>query len=345
MTQGKLLEFLSDIGISISAGQLSNLLITGHQTFHTEQQEVYQAGLASSPWQHIDQTSARVGGENQTCNVVCNPLYTVYHTTAKKNRLTVLDVLQGGEERQFLLNVEAFELMETFNIPQKILAGLQHLPLDTRIGEPVTLLEHLLELFPNQGKQQQSRILEAAGIAAYHAQTSWPVVQALVCDDAPQFKLLTFELALCWVHEGLQSLRTKTDSLLGRIGWFLQIVVLYKAVRLCLEKRLGRHYKKLTPAVADHRQILDTFLDRYWDYYHQLLEYREQPSWAEAQRLRQQFRELFTPTTEYWELDERIKLTSAKESELLLVLEHPELPLRLGPRRTGGKNDGAATKY
>jgi len=61
MTQGKLLEFLSDIGISISVGQLSNLLIKGHQAFHTEKQKVYQAGLASSPWQHLDQTSARVG--------------------------------------------------------------------------------------------------------------------------------------------------------------------------------------------------------------------------------------------------------------------------------------------
>jgi len=44
MTQGKLLEFLSDIGISICAGQLSNLLIKDHKAFHTEKQEVYQAG-------------------------------------------------------------------------------------------------------------------------------------------------------------------------------------------------------------------------------------------------------------------------------------------------------------
>ena len=113
MTQGKLLEFLSDIGISISAGQLSNLLIKGHQAFHTEKQEVYQAGLVSSPWQHIDQTSARVEGKNQICNVVCNPLYTVYYTTERKDRLTVLDVLQGGKERQFLLNAQSFELSES----------------------------------------------------------------------------------------------------------------------------------------------------------------------------------------------------------------------------------------
>ena len=134
MTEGKLLEFLSDIGISISAGQLSNLLIKNHQTFHIEKQEVYQAGLASSPWQHLDQTSARVGGQNHTSNIVCNPWYTVYSTTQKKDRLTVLDVLQGEQERHFLLNEEALRLMETFNLPQKILAELQHLPQATTLG-------------------------------------------------------------------------------------------------------------------------------------------------------------------------------------------------------------------
>jgi hypothetical protein len=35
----------------------------------------------SSPWQHIDQTSTRVDGQNQHCNIVCNPLYTIYSTT------------------------------------------------------------------------------------------------------------------------------------------------------------------------------------------------------------------------------------------------------------------------
>lgn len=75
MTQGKLLEFLEDIGISMSAGYLSNLLIKNHENFETEKSELYSSGLASSPWQHFDQTGARVGGVNYTTNVVCNPLY------------------------------------------------------------------------------------------------------------------------------------------------------------------------------------------------------------------------------------------------------------------------------
>ncbi|MGD1808674.1 hypothetical protein ACP6PL_25000 [Dapis sp. BLCC M126] len=90
MTQGKLLEFLEDMGISMSAGHLSNLLIKNQSGFEKEKSEIYEAGLLSSPWQHFDQTGARVGGVNYTTNVVCNPLYMVYFTTAKKDRLSIL---------------------------------------------------------------------------------------------------------------------------------------------------------------------------------------------------------------------------------------------------------------
>ena len=72
---GKLLEFLADLDISISAGYLSNLLIKNHSGFETEKKEVYDSGLASSPWQHFDQTGARVGGVNYTTNVIFNSLY------------------------------------------------------------------------------------------------------------------------------------------------------------------------------------------------------------------------------------------------------------------------------
>jgi len=41
----------------------------------------YEAGLKSSPWQHIDDTSTRVNGQNQYCQILCNPLYAAYFTT------------------------------------------------------------------------------------------------------------------------------------------------------------------------------------------------------------------------------------------------------------------------
>jgi len=119
-------------------------------------------------------------------------------------------------------------------------------------------------------------------------------VQTLVCDHASQFKLLTDNITLCWVHE-------------------------------------GRHYKKLTPYVACHQKALDQFLDDFWDYYRDLLAYKDAPSQQMAAKLRSEFWKLFDTQSGYQQLDERKQLTLLKISELLLVLEHPELPLHNNP--------------
>ena len=99
-SEPKIVEFFEHIGVHISSGQVSNLLIKDQDRFHAEKDAVYEAGLRSSPWQHIDETGTRVNGVNQHCHVVCNPLYTAYLTTEKKDRLTVIDVLTNLRPRR-----------------------------------------------------------------------------------------------------------------------------------------------------------------------------------------------------------------------------------------------------
>ncbi len=100
-----------------------------------------------------------------------------------------------------------------------------------------TLLEEIYPK-PEQGKNNRRRIKEAAAIAAYHQQTDYPVVKVLLSDDAPQYKQLTQDQALCWVHD-------------------------------------GRHYKKLNPAVFWHQEQLEKFRGKYWDYYQKLVQYKQ----------------------------------------------------------------------
>jgi len=292
-TEPKIREFLAHWGIQISTGQLSNLLIQDQDTFHAEKEAIYAAGLRSSPWQHIDDTAARVDGHNQHCHVVCNPLYSAYFTTEKKDRLTVLDVLRNSQERYFLLNDEAYALLHTLGLSPRVIRQLHVLPHDQEVREDewATLLKHHL---PTLGPQQRQWVLDATAIVAYHAQTTFPIVQALVCDDAPQFKLLTAEMLLCWIHD-------------------------------------GRHYKKLTPCIPYHRQLLTDFRQRYWDFYQQLRTYRERPTTVDRMRLNNEFDTLFATVTGYDDLDARIAKTRAKKAALLLVLEHPEIPLHNNP--------------
>ena len=92
MSEPIIRALLTQAGVKISSGQISNLLIANQDRFHQERKAILAAGLQSSPWQHIDTTSTRVDGANQQCHVLCNPLYTVYTTLPQRDRLHVLDV-------------------------------------------------------------------------------------------------------------------------------------------------------------------------------------------------------------------------------------------------------------
>src|SRR2546430_4814381 len=131
MSEPKVAELLRSVGVQISDGQVSNLLIKDQATFHEEKNALYQAGLASSPWQHLDDTSTRVNGQNGYCHIVCNPLYTAYFTTAAKDRLTIIDVLTNHRPRGFLVNEEALGYVEAFGLSAVRRRQLEPVPRET----------------------------------------------------------------------------------------------------------------------------------------------------------------------------------------------------------------------
>lgn len=299
MSEPKIREFFANVGIRLSDGELSNWLVKDWPQLHAEKDAIYEAGLRSSPWQHLDDTATRVNGDNQHCHVVCNPLYTAFFTTPHKDRLTILDVLRNLQARTFRVNAEAIAFLHVLGLSQRIVRTVHSLPQDQDLSEAE--FNQLLDArLPHLGPQQRTRILEATAIAAYHAQLEFPVVKLLVCDDAPQFNWVTAELALCWIHE-------------------------------------GRHYKKLEPSIPQFRTELDQFTKRFWAYYDQLLAFRQQPTPAEKERLAAEFDTLFATTTDYCALAERIEKTRRKKASLLLVLDHPEIPLHNNPAELGAR--------
>ena len=141
-SEPKILEFYENVGIQISEGELSNLLIKDQGRFHAEKDAVYEAGLRSSPWQQTDDTLTRVDGQNQHCHVVCNPVYTAYHTRPTKERLSVLDVLRNGRVRLFRLNTEALGYLESLPWSKEVWGTLQSWVSEARPGR-ATFLKRL----------------------------------------------------------------------------------------------------------------------------------------------------------------------------------------------------------
>ena len=289
-SEPKILELLDHVGVHMSAGELSRLLIHDIEKFHKEKDEVHGAGLESSPWQQTDDTGQRVNGVNQYCHVLGNPLYSIYRTMPRKDRPTVLAVLRGTETPRYLVNDEAIALAASMGVSGAVLCWFQErLPWNREMDEK-GFTERYDKAMTFVNGEARRKLYEAAALAAYRAQTDVPVVDTLLGDDAPQFKEITDALSLCWVHE-------------------------------------GRHYAKLTPMFEPFQKELEAFQDRFWDYYRELRDYRTEPTAEKARRLETAFDELFSTKAEYADLDARIAKTAAKKSELLLVLSHPELPL------------------
>ena len=293
MTEPKILEFLGYATIQISTGQISHMLTKGQAEFHAESDAVFEAGQRSSPYQHLDDTTTRVNGQNQNCHILCNPVYTAFRTRPHKDRLTVLDVLRNGRPRIFLINTETLSYLEDLPLSKATRQILQSWQ-DRIVMDEIAFITRLNDNLPDLPFQQRKTIIDAAAVAAYHAEVGVPIIQTLICDDAPQFNWLTISMMLCWIHE-------------------------------------GRHYKKLMPVVAHHQELLKDFLKRFWMFYDRLLDYRKQPTLETAIQMENEFVVLFATQTGYDELDKRIAKTLVKKDSLLLVLKHPELPLHNNP--------------
>jgi hypothetical protein len=208
-------------------------------------------------------------------------------------------VLRNGRPRAYLLNREALGYLEQVGLSAEIRETVSALPRGERMDEETTR-RLLAGRLPTLGSRQFRSILDAMAVAAYHAEEDVPVVRVLVSDDAGQFRWVTERQALCWVHE-------------------------------------GRHYKRMSPYLDHHRKLLETFRERFWGFYDELLGYREKPLAEEYERLQKGFDQLFSTVTGFHALDDRIAKTKAKKKSLLMVLEHPEIPLHNNPAELGAR--------
>lgn len=317
MSEPSIHRLLSDSGVDISESSVSRIL-TGSagqsehiDRLHQEKEDIVNAGMQSTIYQQIDDTSARVNGKNHYTQVLCNPFYTAYYTFPNKNRLTVLKILSGGELR-YCVSYSTYTQLEN-KLPKKHLEQIDEFFSSYRARgiEEVSQEEFdiLVEgLFPDNNKHHQARnkLLETCAIAAY--QNREDAIKILLADDAKQYKLITEHQSLCWVHD-------------------------------------GRHYKKdLQPIRYIQREKVERFLKLYWAFYHCLLAFKKAPEQYSTERLESMFDHLCSLDTGYEALDQQIEKTKAKKENLLLVLIYPELPLHnneseLGARRQARYRD------
>jgi hypothetical protein len=315
VTQSRLDVFLKSQGILMSEGSISNTLLSSESWASEEQSAILRAGIESSSYTQLDSTQSKQKGENKTTQVIGADFFTVFYTMDSKSRLDVVRALLGkpAEGLSVCLNASSRKLLAHFGIAQKDRQFLEKHFGDGRPWSLAAFEAYVKEHAPKirAKKNMYPRILESLALGHYHEQADFPVVESLLSDDAGEYKKIArHQQALCWIHD-------------------------------------ARYYNKLTPKIDIHRSIKEDFQNKYWQFYYQLLDFKElSATQQEVQKieLERQFDDLFKPDTGYFQLNECIERTLGNKEKLLAVLDLPALPLHnnaaeLGARRVVRKRD------
>lgn len=298
VTEGGIEKLLLSLGLKISAGTVSNLLLEPEDWACRERAEILEAGIESSPYVQTDSTQNKQKGVAMKTHTIGAMYFVVYCTLGSKARLDILNALSGNpkEGLQITYNEQGRALLESFAIAQKDRSRLSEL---LEEGQTMGMTE-FDELIKTQApgifskKNSYARIRESLALGHYHTQENFPVVDILLSDDAPEYqKIARLFHALCWVHD-------------------------------------ARHYNKLNPQFDWHGRLLEDFKRQYWAFYGRLLKYRQMKEGKQRSlkaALSAAFDCLFNKKTGYDELDELVRRTKANKAELLVVLDHPALPL------------------
>jgi len=316
VTESKLYGLLAGFGVQISSGSVSNLLKAGHQWAVAEQSAILQAGLNNAAPKQMDCTGNRERGINKTTHIITSAVFSVFYTLDSKSRIDCLRALQGnpGKSLQLQWHQDMEELWQASGVKKGDCRTVMALLKEKGMG--VLSMSELEDLLKNRAPDVYKKdrivhiLVESMALNYYKGQDSFPPLKVLLTDDAPEYGKIAQYHALCWIHD-------------------------------------ARYYNKLAPGAEILVNILNTFKTQYWDFYQELLDYKNLTPSQQQTRKKEillRFDQLFDKPTRYGALDKCLERTRANKEKLLRVLDFPDLPLHnnaaeLAARRVVRKRD------
>ncbi len=304
VTTERLTALLNGIGVEISKRQVVRLLAEPLDDFVAEDEDVLRAGLATARWITVDDTAARHARKDGFTTQVGDDRFTVFRTGASKSREAFLSLLRAGHT-DYVVNDAALDYMRGHGLSGQVVALLDAHPAKLFADAPAWAA-HLARLGIDTLAVTPDPVQIATqgslwGAICHHGlltpdAASGAAGTVIVSDGAGQFRVGLH--ALCWVH----------------------------AERLV---------HKLVPATPEQRQAVEVTRALIWWLYADLKAWACDPCPRRAAALRARFDRVFRRQTGYATLDRLLARLHRRKSELLRVLQHPEIPLHTN----GSEND------
>lgn len=296
VTSERLTALLEGIGIVISKRQVVRLMSGGLDGLLDEDRAVLRAGLETARWITVDDTGARHANRNGYTTQIGDHRFTAFRTGFSKSRVNFLALLRAGY-RDYVVNGAAVAYMRAHHLAGPVIEQLAG-HRQRHFAGGAAWQAHLETLAISGLKVTPDPVTVATEAALWGALDHHGLLAdaCVVSDGAGQFRIGRH--ALCWVH----------------------------AERLV---------HKLLPVTETQRAAVDLLRRLIWWFYGDLKVYRRAPCRRRAAELRRRFDRIFKRRTGYATLDRLLARLQARKSELLRVLDHPEIPLHTN----GSEND------
>ena len=296
VTMARLVTLLRGFGILISKRQIVRLLIAGKRNFLDEARAVLRAGLTNAAWITVDDTGARHKGKNGFCTQIGNAHFTWFGTTSSKSRLNFLELLRAGR-RDYVVNKDALAYMRARALTGSVIARLSKHK-KRAFANRRAWIAHLRQIGATALKVNPDPVQIATEGALWGAIKAHGLLAdtVIVSDDAGQFDV--GQHGLGWVH---------AERLVHKLDTFTD-------AQRAAQSRV--------------RRLI-------WLFYRSLKAWRRNPSPARKATLSARFDHIFSHKTGFATLDRLLGRLRANKSELLRVLERPDIPLHTN----GSEND------
>jgi hypothetical protein len=193
VTQPLLLEQLQQLGIEISAGELSRILTEGKEAFHQEKAELLPAALAVSTYLQVDDTGARHQGHSGSCTHVGNELFACFTSTQRKSRLNFLEILRQPHN-DYRINSDAVAYWRRQKLSAVVVDKLRRGP--NAFVDTAAWRGRLRQL--GITKPRHIQIATEGALLGSLIAHGMPREMVILSDGAEQYDILVH--AACWLH-------------------------------------------------------------------------------------------------------------------------------------------------
>lgn len=288
-TENKIEKFLKDLGVVISSGEISRLLINVPAKMSEEMYSAKASATKVHPYLHIDATGMTVG--KNSCYNLChgNDLFS-FHTTVKdRGRHEAIKSLIMTDNPIYILDGSAFAWIKSRNIlSDQKLKKLKVKISNTHLSS--SDIEKIVSGLSFKEKKDSNVVKTGALLTSLQTIYNDILPEVLISDAAGEYKEIVRAHQECWIHE-------------------------------------LRHYREIKISSEYVQEELNLFFELAWDLFDLMESYKLFPSLELREKIKADFSLIFEKEWHCFMINHCRGNTLSRKEGLLRFLDFPLIPI------------------